>query len=135
MRFALLAVLAAGLPAAFAAPGALHLMQKPDMNKTAIVFSYAGDLWTVSRQGGAAQRLTSGPGFETDPAFSPDGNTIAFSGEYDGNTDVFTVPATGVRPACSASVLREKKTRSGVATHRLMMKRMWVRRSGSRMRR
>jgi len=77
MRFALLAVLAAGLPAAFAAPGALHLLQKPAMNRTEIVFSYAGDLWTVSRQGGAAQRLTSGPGFETDPAFSPDGNTIA----------------------------------------------------------
>jgi len=98
MRFALLAVLAAGLPAAFAAPGALHLLQKPAMNRTEIVFSYAGDLWTVSRQGGAAQRLTSGPGFETDPAFSPDGNTIAFSGEYDGNTDVFTVPATGGVP-------------------------------------
>jgi tricorn protease len=98
VKYALVAILAAGLPAAFAAPGTLHLLEKPAMNKTEIVFAYAGDLWTVSRQGGAAQRLTSGEGFETDAAFSPDGNTIAFSGEYDGNTDVFTVPATGGIP-------------------------------------
>ena len=98
MKYALVAILAAGLPAAFAAPGTLHLLEKPAMNKTEIVFAYAGDLWTVSRQGGAAQRLTSGEGFETDAAFSPDGNTIAFSGEYDGNTDVFTAPATGGIP-------------------------------------
>jgi tricorn protease len=98
VKYSLFAILAAGLPAAFAAPGTLHLLQKPAMNKTAIVFAYAGDLWTVSRQGGAAQRLTSGPGFETDAAFSPDGNTIAFSAEYDGNTDVFTVPAAGGVP-------------------------------------
>ena len=98
MRYALLAVLAAGMPAAAAAPGTLHLLQKPAMNRTEIVFAYAGDLWTVSRQGGVAQRLTAGQGFETDAAFSPDGETIAFSGEYDGNTDVFTVPATGGVP-------------------------------------
>jgi len=80
-------------------PGAtLHLLQKPAMNKTEIVFSYAGDLWTVNRQGGTAQRLTTGQGSETDAAFSPDGATIAFSGEYDGNVDVFTVPVTGGIP-------------------------------------
>ncbi len=74
------------------------LMQNPTMNKTEIVFSYAGDLWTVPRVGGEAQRLTTGPGKETNPIFSPDGKTIAFTGEYDGNIDVFTVPVTGGIP-------------------------------------
>ena len=68
------------------------------MNKSEIVFSYAGDLWTVSRQGGVASRLTSGSGVETEIAFSPDGATVAFTGQYDGNTDVFTVPTTGGVP-------------------------------------
>jgi len=81
-----------------AQPASVHLLQRPAMNQNLIVFSYAGDLWSVPRQGGAAQRLTSGQGFETDAAFSPDGNTIAFSGEYDGNTDVFTVPTGGGIP-------------------------------------
>jgi tricorn protease len=80
------------------APATIHLLQKPAMNKTQIVFSYAGDLWTVPRQGGMATRLTGGTGFETEAAFSPDGNTLAFTGEYDGNVDVFTVPATGGVP-------------------------------------
>jgi tricorn protease len=95
---ALLALLSATVPAAFGAGATLHLLQKPAMNKTEIVFSYAGDLWSVSRQGGVANRLTSGTGVETEPAFSPDGNTIAFTGEYDGNVDVFTVPVTGGVP-------------------------------------
>ncbi len=82
----------------FAQPASVHLLQRPALNKDLIVFSYAGDLWSVPRQGGTAQRLTSGQGFETDAAFSPDGNTIAFSGEYDGNTDVFTVPTGGGIP-------------------------------------
>src|SRR4051794_378376 len=74
------------------------LLQKPSLSKTQIVFVYAGDLWTVPREGGDARRLTSGPGVETNPVFSPDGNTIAFTGEYDGNVDVFTVPASGGVP-------------------------------------
>jgi tricorn protease len=94
----LLALWSAAVPVAFAAPATLHLMQKPAMNKTEIVFSYAGDLWRVSRQGGVAQRLTSGQGSESDPMFSPDGTTVAFTGEYDGNIDVFTVPLTGGVP-------------------------------------
>jgi len=91
-------LLAVSIPAAFGAAGSLHLLQKPAMNKTQIVFTYAGDLWSVSRQGGVATRLTGGSGSESGAAFSPDGNTIAFSGEYDGNTDVFTVPVTGGVP-------------------------------------
>src|SRR5580704_6362478 len=80
------------------APATIHLFQKPAMSKTQIVFSYAGDLWTVSRQGGVATRLTAATGFETEAAFSPDGNTLAFTGEYDGNVDVFTMPVTGGVP-------------------------------------
>jgi tricorn protease len=68
------------------------------MNKTQIVFSYAGDLWTVGREGGSAVRLTSGQGIESNPVFSPDGVTIAFTGEYDGNIDVYTVAVTGGIP-------------------------------------
>jgi tricorn protease len=85
-------------PAAFAASATTHLLHSPALNRTQIVFSYAGDLWTVSRQGGAATRLTSGPGIETLPVFSPDGDTLAFTGEYDGNIDVYTMPATGGVP-------------------------------------
>ncbi len=62
------------------------------------MFSYAGDLWSVPREGGEARRLTAAPGVETDPVFSPDGSTIAFTGEYDGNVDVFVMPAAGGVP-------------------------------------
>jgi tricorn protease len=75
-----------------------HLLQRPTLSETQIVFNYAGDLWSVDRKGGKATRLTVGVGIETSPVFSPDGNTIAFTGEYDGNTDVFTIPATGGVP-------------------------------------
>jgi tricorn protease len=75
-----------------------HLLQRPALSQTQIVFNYAGDLWSVDRKGGHATRLTVGVGIETSPVFSPDGTTIAFTGEYDGNTDVFTIPATGGVP-------------------------------------
>jgi tricorn protease len=74
------------------------LFQKPALSKTQIVFVFAGDLWSVPREGGAANRLTSGPGYETNPVFSPDGSRIAFTGEYDGNIDVFVMPASGGIP-------------------------------------
>ena len=75
-----------------------HLLQRPALSQTQIVFNYAGDLWSVDRKGGHATRLTVGVGIETSPVFSPDGSTIAFTGEYDGNTDVFTIPAAGGVP-------------------------------------
>src|SRR5436853_6438972 len=74
------------------------LFRQPAISKTDIVFSYAGDLWTVPRAGGDARRITTGIGIETSPYFSPDGNWIAFTGEYDGNTDVYVVPASGGEP-------------------------------------
>ena len=93
--FILMAV-AAG-PALGAAEKPL-LAQHPSLSRTQIVFAYAGDLWLAPRDGGSATRLTAGVGIENDPWFSPDGGTIAFSGQYDGNTDVFIVPAAGGVP-------------------------------------
>src|SRR5258708_21989626 len=81
---------------AFAEPH--YRMRKPTVSATTIVFSFAGGLWSVPRAGGEARRLTSGPGVETDPHFSPDGSQIAFTGEYDGNTHVFVMPASGGVP-------------------------------------
>jgi len=74
------------------------LLRKPALSRTQIVFTYAGDLWAVPREGGEAKRLTTAPGVETDAVFSPDGSTIAFTGEYDGNVDVFVMPAAGGVP-------------------------------------
>src|SRR5215470_11527980 len=74
------------------------LLRFPTVSKTQIVFNYAGDLWIVSRDGGDARRLTSGVGVETVPSFSPDGSMIAFTGEYDGNRDVYVIPASGGVP-------------------------------------
>jgi tricorn protease len=83
---------------AFAQSAKPHIYQRPAVSRDLIAFGYAGDLWTVSREGGRAIRLTTGVGIETAPVFSPDGNTIAFTGEYDGNTDVFTIPSAGGVP-------------------------------------
>ncbi len=70
----------------------------PAISKTDIVFSYGGDLWIVPKTGGNASRLTAGIGIESSAYFSPDGNWIAFSGDYDGNTDVYLIPKTGGEP-------------------------------------
>src|SRR5881396_3240937 len=72
-----------------------RLMRYPDVSRDQVVFVYAGDLWTTARAGGTARRLTSHPGDEVHPKFSPDGKWIAFSGEYDGNMDVFVIPSSG----------------------------------------
>jgi len=74
------------------------LLRKPTVSKTQIAFSYGGDLWIVDRNGGEARRLTSDVGIEIDPIFSPDGTMIAFTGEYDGNEDVYVIPAAGGIP-------------------------------------
>jgi tricorn protease len=84
-------------PAFNAGPKPL-LMRHPTLSANKIVFQFAGDLWSVPRVGGDATRLTSSPGVESNPYFSPDGSTVAFSGQYDGNTDVFVVSANGGQP-------------------------------------
>jgi tricorn protease len=81
-----------------AAAGPPLLAQQPALSATQIVFVFAGDLWSVPRQGGDARRLTTGVGIEADPSFSPDGKWVAFTGQYDGNTDVFVVAADGGVP-------------------------------------
>lgn len=74
------------------------LLRYPDVSETHITFVYAGDIWIVDKDGGAASRLSSPSGTELSPKFSPDGKTIAFSGNYDGNLDVYTIPFMGGVP-------------------------------------
>ena len=75
-----------------------RLLRFPATNGSEIVFSYAGDLWTVPVAGGEARRLTSHIGYEAFARFSPDGKTIAFTAEYDGNREVYRIPAGGGEP-------------------------------------
>jgi tricorn protease len=75
-----------------------RLMRFPTIYGSQIVFSYAGNLYSVSVNGGIARKLTSDIGYEMFPKFSPDGASIAFTGQYDGNTEVFTIPANGGQP-------------------------------------
>lgn len=75
-----------------------RLLRQPDISRSQIVFAYANDLWLVASQGGEARRLTSFQGSESNPHFSPDGQWIAFSGEYGGNVDVYVVPVSGGEP-------------------------------------
>ena len=74
------------------------LFRFPDVSQTHIVFTYGNDLWVVPKSGGMAYRLSSPAGVESFPKFSPDGKTIAFTGNYDGNDDVYTLPTFGGVP-------------------------------------
>ena len=75
-----------------------RLLRFPATNGTSIAFTYAGDLYTVPVTGGDATRLTSHIGYEGFAHYSPDGKTIAFTAEYDGNREVYVIPATGGEP-------------------------------------
>jgi len=76
-----------------------RLLRFPALHGNQVVFTYAGDLYTVPVQGGVARRLTSDPkGFEMFARFSPDGKTLAFTGQYDGNTEVYVMPSEGGEP-------------------------------------
>ena len=75
-----------------------RLLRHPDASDTQIVFAYANDLWIVGRSGGTARRLTTYQGQELRPRFSPDGHRIAFTGQYDGNTDVYVTGVDGGQP-------------------------------------
>ncbi len=75
-----------------------RLLRFPAIHGDQIVFSYAGDLYTVPSKGGVARRLTSDVGYEMFPRFSPDGRQLAFTAQYDGNTEVYLMPAEGGVP-------------------------------------
>ncbi|MGH8171637.1 MAG: S41 family peptidase, partial [Rhodanobacteraceae bacterium] len=74
------------------------LLRFPDVCGDRVVFTYAGDLWTASTQGGTAARLTAGPGLEQSARFSPDCSHIAFTGEYGGDDQVYVIAAAGGEP-------------------------------------
>lgn len=75
-----------------------RLLRNPDLDGERIVFEYGGDLWTCPLAGGRAVQLTSHPGSEFSPHYSPDGRWIAFSGQYDENLDVYVIPSSGGEP-------------------------------------
>ncbi|NER17968.1 S41 family peptidase [Spongiivirga citrea] len=75
-----------------------QLLRQPTISKTHIVFVYANDLWKVPISGGDAVRLTTDDGYEQGPQFSKDGKWVAFTGEYDGNSDVYIIPIEGGTP-------------------------------------
>jgi tricorn protease len=101
MRLKFPAVLAAAALAflSFASHAAgTRLLRFPNVWHDRVVFSYAGDLWTVGSQGGTAARLTSNPGLELFAKFSPDGRFIAFTGQYGGDEQVYVIPSDGGAP-------------------------------------
>ncbi|MFY9905648.1 MAG: PDZ domain-containing protein [Terriglobales bacterium] len=75
-----------------------RLLRFPDIYKDKIAFVYGGDLWLASSAGGTARRITSHPGRELFPKFSPDGKWLAFTGQYDGNFNVYVMPSDGGQP-------------------------------------
>ena len=93
----LLAALGAGLLPT-AATAQTKLLRFPDIAGDRVAFCYAGDIWTAPAKGGNATRLTAHPGLELFPKFSPDGKWIAFTGQYEGDEQVYVVPAEGGEP-------------------------------------
>ena len=86
------------VPVPSATSQAPRIMGAPTMSKTQIAFQYAGEIWTVPREGGTARRLLSGQLMNGRPLFSPDGTKLAFVGTYDGNPDVYVLDAAGGEP-------------------------------------
>ncbi len=100
-RLSLVSFFALTLATLHAAPPQLtetRLLRFPTTNGEQIVFSYAGQLYTVGMAGGTARRLTDGPGYAIFPRFSNDGRQLAFTAQYDGNTEVYVMPSTGGVP-------------------------------------
>lgn len=97
LRFAIIALLGLLFTPVVKADEA-RLLRFPATDGRTVAFSYAGDIYTVPLTGGTARRLTSHEGYEVFARYSPDGRTIAFTGQYDGNTEVYTMPAEGGEP-------------------------------------
>jgi tricorn protease len=95
-RFVYAAVTAAAF--LLSAQAQTKLLRFPDIHGNQVVFTYGGDLWTASAAGGTAARLTAHPGLEMFAKFSPDGKWIAFTGQYDGDEQVYVMPTTGGEP-------------------------------------
>ncbi|SFS75048.1 tricorn protease [Sphingobacterium wenxiniae] len=74
------------------------LLRNPSISDKHVSFVYGGDIWIADKDGSNARRLTVNPGVEQNPIFSPDGKNIAFTGNYDGNTDVYIIPIEGGAP-------------------------------------
>ncbi|MEM7108622.1 MAG: peptidase S41, partial [Bacteroidota bacterium] len=91
-------VIFSSLPLQATDPVHTRFLHQPAISQEKIAFIYANDLWVANRDGTNPVRLTIDEGVESNPHFSPDGKTIAFSAQYDGNTDVFTIPVTGGIP-------------------------------------
>lgn len=74
------------------------LLRMPTISEHSVAFVYGGDIWVADKDGKNPRRVTINPGVESHPIFSPDGSRIAFTGNYDGNTDVYTVSIHGGEP-------------------------------------
>ncbi|MBL0308740.1 MAG: PDZ domain-containing protein [Bacteroidetes bacterium] len=91
-------LLAALFIAAFSQAQEAKMMRFPTIHDNLVVFTYAGDLYSVDKSGGIARKLTSNIGYNVFSKFSPDGKNVAFTGQYDGNTEVCLIPAEGGVP-------------------------------------
>lgn len=97
-QLTLLLLAAFGLSAGAGAQSEARLFRMPDVSANHITFVYGDDVWIVPKAGGQATKLSSPDGAEIFPRFSPDGKTVAFSGNYDGNLDIYTIPIAGGVP-------------------------------------
>jgi len=98
MRYAIAALLLALASPFAAAANSPLLLQTPTLSRTQIAFAYGDEIWIAPRSGGDARLLVGGNGLASGPVFSPDGQMLAYTGDYDGNPDVYVVPAAGGEP-------------------------------------
>jgi tricorn protease len=111
-----LGVIAAWSLAAHADPSGHTFMRYPTLSGNTVVFVAHDNLWSVPRTGGTASRITADEGRDVMPRFSPDGRWIAFTGEYQGNRDVYVIPASGGearRLTFTSDIQPEASLRSG----------------------